>query len=418
MSNITLNPGDIKINSATLINKDGEGIDIRRIITQINLYESINQPFITGDVTVSDSVGIIESMPLVGEEQIILDLETPGQPNNSSLRRRHRFLVYKLGGVESIAIKNKLFVLNIVSIEMVTDLNCKISKTFKGNLSSIVSKLISGQPGLNTDKLIDADSTTNNHTFTANFWTPIQTIKYICDHSIGDGNNPSFVFYEDKDGFKFKTLDSLYKQPIYAAFVRDMKMRPAIGTESLDEEYTKVLDISTKIHHDYLERLRSGFYASSAITFDLYSKVVNNTERLAVKNWKTEGMNKSYPISETLQALPEAVYKAQVHSRELYNGFQPLPLEHHLKRMHKVSLLSASTTNIQVFGRMDYTVGQKINLTVYREVDYNTKLPDNKAIVDEILSGNYSITALNHNMTSQTHVTNMELSKESFVKQI
>lgn len=429
-----INPGDIKINSAIILNNQGQGINISLMLTQINLYESLNHSFVTGDITISDSLGLIESMPLIGEEQLYLDVETPGFPDMPNFRRHGLFLLYKLSGLENLSIKNRLFTMHFVSIEMLTDLNCKISKTFRGTPSSIVTQLLAPASGsksfLSTNKRLDIDTTVNEHNFTANFWTPVYCVNYLTSRAVDINNDPSFVFFENNVGFNFKTLSSLYRQPEYTTFVRSQRMRPPSGEgQTLGEEYAKVLDMSTKTHHDYLQRLQNAFYTSSAITYDTLTKTVQTTERLARRDWidnlpavNRVSMNKSPAITRNLQALPESVYKTQCIARMLHSSDSVLSnrsvlsTEHHLKRLHKISLLSASSTNIQVFGRFDYTVGQKINLVIYRDRQ-NVSGDSQEFIIDDILSGFYLITALNHNITQKAHFTNIELSKESYQRE-
>ena len=46
--------------------------------TEINFYEDIDSPIISGDITIQDAVGIIESTPIVGEETLEVTMQTAG----------------------------------------------------------------------------------------------------------------------------------------------------------------------------------------------------------------------------------------------------------------------------------------------------------------------------------------------------
>ena len=70
-------PGDIKINGVHIINSRGKRVDVTLIVQQIDIYEDITAPFITGKLFISDSLALGEILPLFGEELLVLDLESP-----------------------------------------------------------------------------------------------------------------------------------------------------------------------------------------------------------------------------------------------------------------------------------------------------------------------------------------------------
>ena len=254
------NPGDITINAAILLNKDGKGINIKDLIVDIQIYENIMSPFITGELTISDSVNMLEMLPMIGEEQVFLDMENPSSSTETVLRKEKLFMVYKLGGMENLKMKNRVYTLYIISIEGFTDMNQRVSQTFKGKISDTVKKLLEGKgPGLMTKKDVGIEETSNNEIHTSNFWSPSQNIYYLCNKALNKKNNPNFLFFECGEGFIFASLDTLYSQQEYTTFVRNSKTRDTQSTQDVAEEYAKVLDMSTPHHFDYIERLRNGF---------------------------------------------------------------------------------------------------------------------------------------------------------------
>jgi hypothetical protein len=72
---------------------------------------------------------------------------------------------------------------------------------------------------------------------------------------------------------------------------------------------------------------------------------------------------------------------------------------------------------INVFGRTDYTVGQKVYLempkpVVITEKDQANADPQN-GFIDTMYSGFYIVTAINHVISRENHTCIMELSKDS-----
>ena len=68
-------PGDYKITKCVLISPSrgaDSPIDLQDADkpdwTEINFYEDIYSPTISGDITINDAVGLMENVPIVGEE--------------------------------------------------------------------------------------------------------------------------------------------------------------------------------------------------------------------------------------------------------------------------------------------------------------------------------------------------------------
>ena len=82
-------PGDFEVQSIFLTSpsfKDPEKIvDLSAVWTEINLFEDIYSPAISGDFTVVSSGGFVEGIPIIGEETLEIHMsvagaETPPMP--------------------------------------------------------------------------------------------------------------------------------------------------------------------------------------------------------------------------------------------------------------------------------------------------------------------------------------------------
>ena len=70
--------GDYNLDSINLIGNDGNVIDIKRMVNELNIYESIYSNSTTGSVVISDTLNTISRLPLQGTERIAFKLSTPG----------------------------------------------------------------------------------------------------------------------------------------------------------------------------------------------------------------------------------------------------------------------------------------------------------------------------------------------------
>lgn len=422
MEDQVISPGSCKIHSAIITNSSGRYLNVTNITFQVNLYEDLMSPFITGSMTISDAASFNTLLPLTGEEILTLDIETPyltarGEP---LARMTKVFYIYKLGDRVNLNTKNTMYTLYFMSIEGFIDANTRISQTFRGRVSDTVRKLIEKAPGIATSKKSVIETTANSEIHTSNFWSPIQNIYYLLDRALNDLNNPSYVFFENNEGFVFMSLDTLMAAPAMHSLVRHQKMRDAIGSMNLDEEYTKILDMNIPTQYDYIDRLQHGYYGGKIYHYDIQNKVLNVKNLIAKDDIKKNKLNPYINMGQGQQFLPEAnlaftpeanQYTTVIH-KELFNGSPGVSIDHDLRRMALLKQVQGTTINVQVYGKLDYSVGRVVEFTSYMDAPTDKGATDTE-VIDPILTGRYLITAISHEITTSGHLCTLELSKDS-----
>ena len=87
------------------------------------------------------------------------------------------------------------------------------------------------------------------------------------------------------------------------------------------------------------------------------------------------------------------------------------------ERLSLLKQLEAMKLEIEVPGRTDYTVGQKVNVE-FNKMEPVTKKDSNEDTVDKLYSGNYIVAADNHYIDRDMHTCYMELVKDSLQKNL
>lgn len=405
-------PGEIKVNGVHIINSRGKRVDVTLLMSQLDIYEDITAPFITGRLFLSDSLALGEILPLFGEELLVLDLESPF----TNFKLNKTFFIYKMEGRENASMKNVVYTLDFVSIEAFTDLNCKISLKYDGKISDLVEKLIVSNPGLNTKKPIYIEQTVNREVYVSNFWSPIQNIYYLADRAVNGKEIPSYMFFENNEGFVFASLDRLYQNPNHKTFTRHQITRTPNGVTNLQEEHGKILDMSTPVMFDYIDRLRHGYYGGLVYQYDVVGKTINYRHFIAKDDLKGNLLNKNQIESQNQIVFnPESNIKTNIIHKNIFANSPLRTVTHDLKRMAALRRLQGITTNIQVFGLLDYSVGQTFELNISKDTSEYKENTDEQ-VIDEVLSGKYLATSIHHKITRKEYFTHIELSKNSFNK--
>jgi hypothetical protein len=396
--------------------------NIKNQVITIQLYEDMFSPFTTGSLIVKDSLDLINALPFSGMEYLDIELFTPTL--DVSLKKlgviKGRFYIYKITEREYIAEKSLVYQLHFISVEAVADLNNYTSRAYEGKISDIVGKIIKDTPGLQSDKNLIIESTKNNTKFVSNYWSPVKNINYLLQQATNPNNSTTYTFFENRAGFNFVSLDYLndfnpYQEFIYGTSHDDI-LKGGGSVRNIQRDYKKVLDLSVPTGFDYIDRLRSGTYASRMIVHDLTTKRYKtvNYDYLAKFNEGKETRLNKFPItSDTVVAKVNATIMSQEIANQVFSGYGDVSnYKTTQDRVSRMKQAESFKVSIKVKGRTDYTVGMKVKLTVY--TPQPTGASDTpEQVLDKMHSGNYLISAINHVIDKESHECFMELIKDS-----
>ena len=416
--------GEIVLRKIELLSSANFKLDIRDQILSIEVYEDIFSPFITMAVTLRESLDFINVLPIRGEEIITIELATPTF-NKPNTRISGKFYVYKLADRELITDRNSVYTLYCVSYEALTDLNVKLSKANKGNIAEIAASLL-GKDGLNTEKNINIEPTQNTTKYISNFWSPIKNLNYIAATAINKNDNPTYLFFENREGFNFVSLDLLYDLPVYQTFTDSSYVRDTLpdgkSIRNIQKEYQQIIEIKVRTNFDILKNINAGTYASRIYSYDMLRKKYYVKDYVAYDEFGEINHLNDFSInSDQLPTKPVNFIYNNVRHFSVFNGFNDVSNTETMQaRASAIQLLKSNMIEIRVNGRTDYTVGQKVYIEVPKPAPINENdtadLNNATGMIDSMLSGNYLITAINNIINRENHTAILELCKDSSVE--
>lgn len=408
--------GDVDVQDAIVITANGFAINVKNQIAGLEIYEDLFSPFITGKIFIRDSLEIINLLPLVGEEVIRLSVVTPSLDKTESYSGD--FFIYKLDDRIKTAERELVYVIHFISKEAVYDLNKHVSKAFSGKLSDIAREIITGGYGLVSPKPALIEETKNTTKFVSNWWTPTQCMQLATESALSKTDSPSYIFFETKYGFNFTSLETLYKSAIKQTFVWDNYTRELdtmdTGTRDITKDYQRILEIDNTKGFDYIQRLKSGMFGSELITYDILTKQYTHVAYRPTFD-PAKSLNQ-YPLwSDQSPTHQKAVMMFEPKYYNNFDGYGDVTNTRFV--MQRKSLLTqaeADKITITVFGRTDYSVGQKVEIKIPK----NAQIKQEDNPLDQLVSGNYLISALCHLITRDGHKCIMELIKDSYAVSI
>ena len=124
-------------------NRKNKGyIDLKAVWSDLNIYEDVFASCLTGDITLIDGMGLMENVPIIGEETINIHVKTSGikrereeqttGPFKGSLSEgiiNLKFRVYKISGLTKMNEGMWMYKLHLISEEAMINLKSKVAKS-------------------------------------------------------------------------------------------------------------------------------------------------------------------------------------------------------------------------------------------------------------------------------------------------
>jgi len=410
--------GDIAIDVAEVISANGFSQNVTAQVAGIEIYEDMFSPFITGVIGIRDSQDLTNLFPFVGEEYINLSIHTPTFEGRDKVIK-DQFYIYKVTNRIQTNNRSTVYELHFFSREALVDVNKKISKSYQGKISDIANTLLTDKyAGLETVKPVFIEETINSAKFISNYWSPVTSLNYILDRAKNGKGNPSYLFFENRRGFNFISTKTLYNQDIVQTFIQDENLRDfrsdGSSMRNIEKEYKRIIDINVPTVFDYLDNIISGKFGSKQISYDLVTKKYKvNTYNMFESFENDDHLNKFASASQNVVSRSSALVLRATDHWGSYNGI--IDATNSASSQHRISImkqLESTIVEITVPGRTDYTVGDKIYMDITKLEQITKKDID---ITDKILSGNYIISAIHHNITRDSHECKSELIKDTFL---
>ena len=416
--------GDVLIEDLTLISMvSGKEMNVTNQLLEVKIFEDLFSPFISGSLILRESLDLLNNLPLMGQEYLQMKIRTPTLGEKDAIQGL--FYVYNMTDRAFVVERNVVYKLNFISYSALIDSNTKLSKPFEGKISDIAKKIIANWNGDFAVKDANIETTRNATKYVSNYWSPAKNLNYITNQAINLDGSPSYLFFENRQGFNFKSLASMYKADPVQKFNFSLKAREidkgGDAHRNVVKEYQRMQSVDFPEGFNTLSKLGRGTYASTLHTHDLVTKQYkerkfNYQDTFADKNH--QHLNK-FPITAKSTSFifgsASTIITDEIHFG-VYNGYGDISNSDILQeRLSLLNLADAMKVTVEVSGRTDYTVGQKVLLEMTEaEVLDDTDTLDSEE--DMLFSGYYLIGSINHTVNREKHVCTMELIKDSLMK--
>lgn len=256
--------------------KNGSGriIDIGSMITSIDVYESLNNMSMSMVVEIVDAANALVNYGIQPGDQLhlllfnnqkdtdnvdvtlsILTIHNSNRINNSKAR------TYTLSAVDKSALINK----KTSVVKSYNDKTSNIVQDVAVNLLNIKSKSLTVEPTTETLKYI------------ATMHAPYDCIKSVSPHAVSskNGSGQQFYFYQDADGFYFKSLKGIISDAQQANNVWSYSLSIDKNQAGNQSDFYRIIDY---VHHGISNQKSrmSGVFENELIQFNHLNRSIKS----------------------------------------------------------------------------------------------------------------------------------------------
>lgn len=428
------------ITKATLtsIGNPALSIDITGLILFFEFTESIFQHTLHGKLVMADGVGLMnsENFTITGEEFLEISFETAEEKSFT-----YKFVVSKVDiEVRNSSSDSSVLALTLMSVDGFSNLFTFISKGYGSSdtsartepppttqdpqtpasevegsgaegrrpitITDIVKQILSEE--LRSEIEIDDTKfteTTQNYYYGFTRTRPFEKIQMLQQKAFQqtDYISSTFVFYEDRSGYNFKSIENIIdlsasnNTPLTYSY---SQLGSYLGFVQPNFRLIRSYEPASRMHN--YDRLQAGFYKTSLLLFDVWTKrIITNTFNAYedYKNFAHMQGSQNDQAAYTLNVSTQFAEKVnQVSDYTLlmpYDSEQDdLTYKNILYSRPFVRLLSENSLNIVIDGTLQLELADPIII----QIPDNRPSNDNTRELDPRYSGRYFVASITHSI--------------------
>ena len=411
----------------SLISKDG--IDITNLMEELNIFDSIFSTSVSGNIIIRDSIGLVEKLPLAGNETLNVTLIKPG--TNGEEKFEKVFKIYKLSERKPTTNLSEVYTLHFCSFSQFFSQQIKISRSYPyKTYSTVIDNILKDELKIPANKIYVSRSFGNVNVTIPNLH-PLDACKWLAKRTLDSVSAPSYLFFENiNDGYIFASLENLYEFfYTYLEYSHNIQTAPnATSSDNVFGVNYSEMDQGFNV----LSSIKNGVYASTHLGIDLTTLSFEKTEFDASlfaptllqlndshKVNKTQftaldGSNATDKFLSNLKVTP--LTKNQTLSKYITSRdktvFSNATDKIIVQRQYLFQNLLNNKIYLAVPGLMSLNSGRSIKINF---LDRNRREKKDDDELDDLYSGRYIITSTRHVFTPDgVYRTFMECSTDSY----
>jgi hypothetical protein len=391
--------GQYDLNKLELIFPDGDRLNLIPLFLDINLYESVLSPTMSGSVSLIDSTNQYNGSALGNGEEIFIDFNTAGSNNPI----RYHGVVYKTSPPARVSEHSSGIILHFTSKEMITSNRTIVEDAFEAESSSIVNNLFNR---IRNVKTIDITQSRDIHKFVPATHTPLDIITDLSGRSISAANEHGFLFYENNREFRFTPIQKLYGgDPVNQYFYSNSGVYQDVNKKE-EEAFNSIQNYEIVAVSDLLEQIEDGIYGSRVTNLNLLDKEIVDIDYDNISNY-----DRSKSLGKVPNLRNNLINKKYSDYREVRHWFENEAFQK--VRFYNMREILNSQRYAAVISTFGDTTNKAGDVVVCSLPVWGTNAQKNNEVPDPY-SGKCLVMEIKHTLQKTKYTQTMKLIKDAF----
>ena len=416
---------------------EDQPIELKANVDEIEIFETIGQPYLTGNFTMKDDMRFYDGVGINGTEIIELTLESPENVGNHIVKR---FTIIEVVSTSKSADNIEALKIKICESNHFNNNLMEINKAYTGTPDAIIAKIL--KDNLDLDIEVPAIRPyQKTMKVVIPYMTPFQAAQWICSTMSTDLGLPYFLFATLNDeNIQLKSLEEMLRYPAWnknSPYRFSGAYNQTTSALNSDQNVFNVGSFSSSFKDNTLSLMANGSTAGLRSITDMTSgQLIDysfDVDTLFQELLETELIDRNHePVHHSLYSFRgkrmneyNTFNSHSIVSNKTYNGISNYheEISTGAYRLHACknalhNMIMKSSINMKVPGRM-YMIGT--NASIGRQIDFiypanNTNITNQSSasdedVIDKKRSGTYVIYTARHHFNNTQHNVDMSCVK-------
>ena len=258
-----------KINELAIATKAGK-IDISSVYEELNIFDSLFMPVMSGNILLKDSIGLSGKLLFDGSESLLIDI---AKDENSDINTfKKAFRIYKQSDRQNDGQGSETYLLNFVSDELLYSDQQRVNQGYNLTYSQVVERIMVDYLKLPSNQLGGVyDVSSGIRKVVIPNLRPLEAIEWCAKRAVDSRQSPNFMFFQNLTGYNFATLSRLLTQQE----ILDIKFEAKNKTDNNPiGEISSARSFEVVTQNDTVKKQRSGVNAGKFIGFDPMTRTI------------------------------------------------------------------------------------------------------------------------------------------------
>lgn len=416
-------------------------VNIKSVFVELSYYEDIFRGTVSGHVLISDSISMIDRLGLSGNDYLELKFRKSKDADVQGIS--NYFRIYRVGERILNNAETENYSLHFCSEELFLSEQTKVSKAYDGKtIDYIVTDILKNHMQID-EKYLLIEQTEGRYDFVIPYKKPFDAINWLSTYALSSRANfikgADFVFFENSDGFNFRSLQSLFASRTYQSYIYSQlnagNREANDGGGSLGRDLRTIKSYTFLDTFDTLYGTVSGAFANRLITIDPLTRRYTDTKFDYIEDYQNKLNDKKKNslinnaknrLGKTANQNYDAVLKVMISNKDQQKAEGIAKTPYHVAndiRAEKYVPYRTAQLALSHYVRLKLTIAGDPNLTVGTTI--NVELPSslstkdgsglNEGKTDAQYSGKYLITSVRHIISTQMkYETVLEVVRDSY----